>query len=203
MENFNTEDDYLKSLEKKLSKELDKKRFAHTMGVAYTAANLAMAHGEELYDAYLAGLLHDNAKCISSDQKRKLCKKYHIVLNEAEEKNPDLLHAKLGAVLAKEIYGVEDNFIINAVRYHTTGRPGMTELEKIIYIADYMEPNRKMLPEMDKIRKAAFRDLNEAMILILQNTLQYLTDKKASIDQLTQETYDYYKNLTRNKCIRT
>lgn len=199
MENFNTEDDYLMSLEKKLSKKLDKKRFAHTIGVAYTAVNLAMAHGDELYDAYLAGLLHDNAKCISSEQKRKLCKRYHIALNEAEEKNPDLLHAKLGAVLAKEEYGVEDAFIINAIRYHTTGRPGMTELEKIIYIADYIEPNRKRLPEMSKIRKAAYRDLNEAMVLILQNTLHYLTDKKASIDQLTQETYDYYKNIVKNR----
>ena len=167
------------------------------MGVAYTAANLAMAHEEDLYDAYLAGLLHDNAKCISSSEKRKLCKKYKIVLNEAEEKNPDLIHAKLGAVLAKEKYGVKDSFILNAIRYHTTGRPGMTELEKIIYIADYIEPNRKTLPDMPKIRKTAFRNLDEAMVLILQSTLQYLTDKKASIDRLTQDTFDYYKLYVR------
>lgn len=201
MENFSTEDAYLKSLKEKLSKELDKKRFAHTMGVAYTAANLAMAHEEDLYDAYLAGLLHDNAKCISSSEKRKLCKKYKIVLNEAEEKNPDLIHAKLGAVLAKEKYGVKDSFILNAIRYHTTGRPGMTELEKIIYIADYIEPNRKTLPDMPKIRKTAFRNLDEAMVLILQSTLQYLTDKKASIDRLTQDTFDYYKLYVRKENI--
>ncbi len=201
MENFSTEDVYLKSLKEKLSKELDKKRFAHTMGVAYTAANLAMAHEEDLYDAYLAGLLHDNAKCISSSEKRKLCKKYKIVLNEAEEKNPDLIHAKLGAVLAKEKYGVKDSFILNAIRYHTTGRPGMTELEKIIYIADYIEPNRKTLPDMPKIRKTAFRNLDEAMVLILQSTLQYLTDKKASIDRLTQDTFDYYKLYVRKENI--
>lgn len=201
MENFSTEDVYLKSLKEKLSKELDKKRFAHTMGVAYTAANLAMAHEEDLYDAYLAGLLHDNAKCISSSEKRKLCKKYKIVLNEAEEKNPDLIHAKLGAVLAKEKYGVKDSFILNAIRYHTTGRPGMTKLEKIIYIADYIEPNRKTLPDMPKIRKTAFRNLDEAMVLILQSTLQYLTDKKASIDRLTQDTFDYYKLYVRKENI--
>lgn len=201
MENFSTEDVYLKSLKEKLSKELDKKRFAHTMGVAYTAVNLAMAHEEDLYDAYLAGLLHDNAKCISSSEKRKLCKKYKIVLNEAEEKNPDLIHAKLGAVLAKEKYGVKDSFILNAIRYHTTGRPGMTELEKIIYIADYIEPNRKTLPDMPKIRKTAFRNLDEAMVLILQSTLQYLTDKKASIDRLTQDTFDYYKLYVRKENI--
>lgn len=196
MQNFSTEDEGFKTIEKKLSKELDKKRFTHTIGVAYTAVSLAMAHQEDLYDAYLAGLLHDNAKCIPADEKRKLCKKYDIQLNEAEEKNPDLLHAKLGAVLAKEKYHVEDRLILNAIRYHTTGKPGMTELEKIIYIADYIEPNRKMLPDLPKVRSVAFRDLNEAMVLILQGTLQYLKEKNASIDQLTQETYEYYKNLT-------
>lgn len=199
MQNFNTEDESLKSIEKKLSKELDKKRFTHTMGVAYTAACLAMAHNEDLYDAYLAGLLHDNAKCIPSDEKRRLCKKYNMTLNEAEEKNPDLLHAKLGAVLAKEKYHVEDNFVLNAIKYHTTGHPGMTELEKIIYIADYIEPNRKMLPALPQIRTVAFKDLNKAMLLILKSTLEYLMEKKASIDQLTQETYDYYENLAGNR----
>ncbi|MGN0132921.1 MAG: bis(5'-nucleosyl)-tetraphosphatase (symmetrical) YqeK [Lachnospiraceae bacterium] len=196
MHNFSTEDEYLKSIEKKLSKELDKKRYVHTLGVAYTAVSLAMAHGDDLYDAYLAGLLHDNAKCIPTNEKRRLCKKYDIRLNDAEEKNPDLLHAKLGAVLAKEKYDVTDNFVLNAIRYHTTGKPGMTELEKIIYIADYIEPNRKMLPDLPKVRMTAFRNLNEAMVLILQGTLQYLKEKNASIDQLTQETYEYYKNLT-------
>lgn len=196
MQNFSTEDEYLKSIEKKLSKELDKKRYVHTLGVAYTAVSLAMAHGDDMYDAYLAGLLHDNAKCIPTNEKRRLCKKYDIRLNDAEEKNPDLLHAKLGAVLAKEKYDVTDNFVLNAIRYHTTGKPGMTELEKIIYIADYIEPNRKMLPDLAKVRMTAFRNLNEAMVLILQGTLQYLKEKNASIDQLTQETYEYYKNLT-------
>ena len=199
MENFSTEDEYLKSIEKKLEKTLDEKRFAHTMGVAYTATGLAMAHGEDISDAYLGGLLHDNAKCIPADEKRRLCKKYDLSLNEAEDKNPDLLHAKLGAVLAKEKYHVTDRFILDAIRYHTTGRPGMTELEKIIYIADYIEPNRKMLFNLQGIRAAAFRDLNEAMVLILQNTLQYLEDKNVSIDQLTQETYDYYRNITNRK----
>ena len=99
----------------------------------------------------------------------------------------------------QEKYHVTDRFILDAIRYHTTGRPGMTELEKIIYIADYIEPNRKMLFNLQGIRAAAFRDLNEAMVLILQNTLQYLEDKNVSIDQLTQETYDYYRNITNRK----
>lgn len=190
---FSTEDDYLRLLSGQLSEELDKKRYAHTLGVAYTAVSLAMAHGTDMYNAYLAGLLHDNAKCISSEKKRKLCKKYDIVLNEAEDKNPDLLHAKLGAIRAKEKYHVEDRAVLEAIKYHTTGKPAMTELEKIIYIADYIEPNRKMLPGLPEIRTTAFRDLNRAMVLILKNTLAYLREKEVFIDPMTLETYEYYK----------
>ncbi len=190
---FSTEDDYLRLLSGQLSEELDKKRYAHTLGVAYTAVSLAMAHGTDMYNAYLAGLLHDNAKCISSEKKRKLCKKHDIVLNEAEDKNPDLLHAKLGAIRAREKYHVEDRAVLEAIKYHTTGKPAMTELEKIIYIADYIEPNRKMLPGLPEIRTTAFRDLNRAMVLILKNTLAYLREKGVFIDPMTLETYEYYK----------
>lgn len=190
---FSTEDDYLRLLSGQLSEELDKKRYAHTLGVAYTAVSLAMAHGTDMYNAYLAGLLHDNAKCISSEKKRKLCKKYDIVLNEAEDKNPDLLHAKLGAIRAREKYHVEDRAVLEAIKYHTTGKPAMTELEKIIYIADYIEPNRKMLPGLPEIRTTAFRDLNRAMVLILKNTLAYLREKGVFIDPMTLKTYEYYK----------
>lgn len=190
---FSTEDDYLRLLSGQLSEELDKKRYAHTLGVAYTAVSLAMAHGTDMYNAYLAGLLHDNAKCISSEKKRKLCKKYDIVLNEAEDKNPDLLHAKLGAIRAREKYHVEDRAVLEAIKYHTTGKPAMTELEKIIYIADYIEPNRKMLPGLPEIRTTAFRDLNRTMVLILKNTLAYLREKGVFIDPMTLETYEYYK----------
>lgn len=190
---FSTEDDYLRLLSGQLSEELDKKRYAHTLGVAYTAVSLAMAHGTDMYNAYLAGLLHDNAKCISSEKKRKLCKKYDIVLNEAEDKNPDLLHAKLGAIRAREKYHVEDRAVLEAIKYHTTGKPAMTELEKIIYIADYIEPNRKMLPGLPEIRATAFRDLNRAMALILKNTLAYLREKEVFIDPMTLKTYEYYK----------
>lgn len=189
---FSTEDTYLKQLSEQLSEILDKKRYAHTIGVAYTALSLAMAYGTDLYKAYLAGLLHDNAKCISAEKKRKLCKKHNLVLNEAEDKNPDLLHAKLGAIRAKEKFQVTDEEILGAIQYHTTGRPDMTELEKIIYIADYIEPNRKMLPGLSEIRTMAFQNLDKAMVLILQNTLAYLEKKGAAVDTLTQETYEYY-----------
>lgn len=192
MQTFNTEDDYFKSLTKKLSQELDKKRYVHTIGVAYTAIALAMARGQDLHDAYLAGLLHDSAKCISVEKRKKLCRKHQLLLNEAEKMNPDLLHSRLGAILAKEKYHVEDERVLNAIRYHTTGRPDMTELEKIIYIADYIEPNRKMLSGLSEIRMTAFKNMDKALIMILRNTLAYLEQKNVAIDDLTKKTYEYY-----------
>ncbi len=199
MRELYTGDEYLNKIEKKLQKELDKKRFVHTIGVAYTAVNLAMAHGENLYNAYLAGLLHDCAKCIPADEKLVLCRKYNLQLSDAEQANPDLMHAKLGAVIAKEKYDVRDEAILDAICYHTTGKPNMTELEKIVYIADYIEPNRKMLDGLKEVRQVAFQDLNKAMVLISHHVLQYLQEKEVSIDPLTQETYDYYKALTRKE----
>lgn len=196
MRELYTGDEYFSQIEKKLKKELDKKRFIHTKGVAYTAVSLAMAHGENLHDAYLAGLLHDCAKCIPADEKLVLCRKYNLQLSDAEQANPDLLHAKLGAVIAKERYDISNQDILHAICYHTTGRPNMTELEKFVYIADYIEPNRKMLEGLKEVRQIAFHDLNEAMVLISHHVLQYLKEKQVFIDPLTQETYDYYKALT-------
>ncbi|MCH5280227.1 MAG: bis(5'-nucleosyl)-tetraphosphatase (symmetrical) YqeK [Lachnospiraceae bacterium] len=193
MDGFSTENHLYKNIQKKLKKELDKKRYVHTMGVAYTALNLAMAHGEDLGSAYLAGLLHDNAKCLSSKEKLSLCKKHGIKPNEAEAENPDLLHAKLGAALAKDRFEIEDGAVLSAICYHTTGKPDMSTLEKIVYIADYMEPNRRMLPGLPEIRGMAFKDLDQTMTKILENTLSHLKNKKIMIDPLTQETWDYYK----------
>lgn len=185
-------DDYIKDIEEKLSKKLDKKRYIHTISVAYTAANLAMAHGIDVYRAYLAGLLHDNAKCIPNDKKIALCAKYGLTVSSAEKASPELLHAKLGSYLAKVKYNVSDEEILSAIEYHTTGKPNMTLLEKIIYIADYMEPHRKMLKDMDRIRKLAFSDIDEALRIILKNCINYLEEKDATMDELTLQTYEYY-----------
>lgn len=93
-------------IRKRLKKELDKSRYEHTLGVMYTAASLAMAHGYDIEDAMLAGLLHDCAKCIPNDEKIKLCEKNHISINPTEYDNPGLLHASLGAFLAEHTYGL-------------------------------------------------------------------------------------------------
>lgn len=182
-------------LEKQLKKELDNDRFRHTIGVAHTAAALAMRFGYDMDKAYLAGLLHDCAKCISNDKKLLLCEKNKLEVSEIEKQSPFLLHAKLGSFLAKEKYGVEDEEILSAIRWHTTGHAQMTLLEKIIYIADYIEPNRKKLPNLTLVRGLCFDNLNTGLRKILEDSLEYLKSKNNPIDPLTQETYDYYKNI--------
>ena len=182
-------------IRKAMEKILDTKRYEHTLGVAYTASCLAMCHGENIRSAELAGLLHDCAKCLDNTKKFKICEKHNIHINEIEAKNPFLLHAKVGSYLAMELYGVRDKDIINAILNHTTGRPGMSKLEKIIYIADYIEPNRKQAPNLSEIRKLAFVDLDKALLCVLEDTLGYLETIKGDVDPMTQKTYEYYKGV--------
>lgn len=184
-------------IRKAMEKALDAKRYEHTLGVAYTASCLAMCHDENVKSAELAGLLHDCAKCLDNSKKLKICEKHNIHINDIEAKNPFLLHAKVGSFLAMASYGVRDKDIINAILNHTTGRPSMTKLEKIIYIADYIEPNRKHAPNLAEIRKLAFIDLDRALLRVLEDTLAYLETIKSDIDPMTQKTYDYYKEVNK------
>lgn len=184
---------------KQLARTLDAKRYEHTLGVSYTAASLAMCHGADIEKARLAGLLHDCAKCMDNEKKIHICEKNNIEINNAEKRNPFLLHAKVGAYLAQEKYGIHDMDILNAVLYHTTGRPCMTLLEKIIYIADYIEPARDQAPNLNLIREISFKDLDKALLHILEDSLAHLKTSQKEIDPMTQKTYDYYKNGESNE----
>lgn len=184
-----------KTIKKAMSKQLDAKRYAHTIGVAYTAASLAMRYGADIEKAYLAGLLHDCAKCIETDEKLALCKKYKVNLTQFETDNPFLIHAKLGSCLAEKKYGVEDPEILSAIRYHTTGKPRMSLMEKIVFSADYIEPGRKIIPGLEEIRKIIFIDLDRAVCLILEGTMRHLKNKEQPIDELSIEAYDYYHKI--------
>lgn len=182
----------IKKIQKKVKKMLDTKRYEHSIGVAYTACALAMRYECSIEDAYIAGICHDCAKNISSKDSIKLCKSKNINISEVELNNPFLLHGKAGAVIANKKFKINNEDIICAISNHTTGRPGMSLLEKIIFVADYIEPNRKMISGLEEIRKLAFIDLDKAIIIIIENTLNYLTNKNAVIDSTTQKTYDYY-----------
>lgn len=183
----------------KLREKLSAKRLEHSLGVEYTAGNMAYIHGVDTEQALIAGLLHDCAKYVSNDKKIAKCEKRKIPISPCEYKNPELLHAKLSAVYAKEKYGVTDKEILSAITWHTTGKPAMTTLEKIIYIADFIEPNRAVLPEMDIIRKEAYMDLDQCLLHILQNSMHYLSKKGAALDPITKETYEYYRTLRKKK----
>ncbi len=178
-----------------LKSKMTEKRYEHTLGVEYTCACLAMRYGIDMEKAMTAGLLHDCAKHLLPEKKLQKCKKYHLPVQEFERKNPELLHAKLGAYFAEHKYGVKDSEILSAITWHTTGRPAMTMLDKIVYIADYIEPNRNQAPNLPIVRDLAFKDIDLCLLTILQDSLDYLNTKKAAIDPMTKETYDYYVNF--------
>lgn len=186
--------DFIK-MQKKLAKYLDENRYEHTLGVMFTCASLAMVHGYDLKNAQVAGLLHDSAKCIPNKKKLKICAEHHIPVSDFEKEHPFLLHAKLGAYIAKAKYNVTDKEILSAITYHTTGKPDMTMLEKIVYIADYIEPARNKAPRLTEIRRLAFEDLDECMYQILKDTLSYLDENPNDVDSATKDAYDYYTML--------
>lgn len=186
-------------IRKKLKKKLDEQRYEHTLGVAFTAMSLAMKYDVDLHKAELAGLLHDCAKCMPDERKLHKCEKYKIPISETERKNPSLLHSKLGAYLAEHKYGVKDPEILNAILYHTTGHADMTMLEKIIFVADYIEPRRNKAPNLSKVRKLAFEMMDEAVCKIMKDTLSYLEKKNAVIDDETMHAYEFYASETKKK----
>lgn len=186
-------------LQNKLRDILPTYRFYHTLGVSYTASALAMCHGVEVRKAQLAGLLHDSAKYMTGEEMLRKCEEFEIPINLVERKAPELLHAKLGAYFAKNLYGIEEEEILSAIRCHTTGKPNMSLLEEILYVADYIEPSRRGLPFLEEMREWAFRDLHKATLLELESTLKKVEKRKEALDPLTLETYHFYKNIVEVK----
>lgn len=182
-----------------VEKELKYARFIHTMGVAFTATSLAERYGADMRKAETAGLLHDCAKYVPVERMERLCEKGGIEITSFERGNPALLHSKAGVVLARTQYGVNDPEILDAIRCHTTGRPGMTLLDKILFIADYIEPGRDQATDLDKVRALAFEDIDRCLMKILEDSLNYLATTVRKIDPMTQKTYDYYKARQDNR----
>lgn len=179
-------------IRRKLERKLKPDRYEHTLGVMYTASSLAMCYGENIHHAMLAGLLHDCAKFCSGREQMKLCKDYSIRLTESEIKMPALIHARLGAFLAEHEYHIKEPEILGAITWHTTGRPAMTLLEKIVYIADYIEPGRMEIPGLDRVQRTAFTDIDKAVALSAGSTISYLKGAGREIDPMTIKTYEFY-----------
>lgn len=164
--------DELRRVSLSLHKE---KRRAHAQGVSDTAVLLARKYGADETDAARAGILHDITKALSPAQQQKLVDHWKLPVSPFEYTQTKLLHAKTGAAAAERIFG-EDAAVVSAIDYHTTGRANMTLLEKIIYIADYMEPNRDF-PGVDRLRETVRRDLDEGVLLGINMTLEQLAQK--------------------------
>ena len=179
-----------------LKEKLPKKRYEHTLGVAYTAAALAMCYGEDILKAELAGILHDVAKAKKSSELKDDMKGYIDPYTDGDyvaliaDKAPQILHAIYAPYLAKKDYKIEDKDILSAIRWHTTGKKNMTMLEKIVFVADYIEPNRKKLPDLDRIRTLSFHDISEAVKVIAKSTIEYLGSQGMYIDKFTYELSD-------------
>ena len=185
---------YIEQLRTQVKEALcsDNMRYQHTLGVANTSACLAMCHGADMNKAYIAGLLHDCAKCVPDDVKIAECKQFGLPISDIEFESPYLLHSKLGAYYAKHIYNVKDEEICSAIQWHTTGKPAMTLLEKIVFIADYIEPNRREIPGLSKIRQIVFQNIDQAICLSSERTIRYLEDNGNKIDPMTIKTYEFY-----------
>jgi nicotinate-nucleotide adenylyltransferase len=163
-------------LRKKAYTYLDPRRVPHVQGTEREAVRLARRWGEDESDAAEAAILHDVTKRLTRTEQLQLCKKYGIMTDNCELSNEKLLHAKTGAALSADVFGVPAN-IASAIRWHTTGRPGMTRLEKILYLADYIEPTRQGFDGLDELRSLAYRDLDACMELGLALSLQEVRSK--------------------------
>jgi predicted HD superfamily hydrolase involved in NAD metabolism len=180
-------------IQNKLKTNLTEDRFQHTLAVTYTATSMAMKYNVSLEEALYAGLLHDCAKCIPNEQKYLMASEYGLQLNEVEKINPALLHARLGRYVAKNDYGIGNEQILQAIERHTTGAPGMSILDKIIFLADYIEPTREESKYLKDVRDLAFVDLDKCLIRALEYNLDYLKKSGKAIDETTIKTYEYYQ----------
>ncbi|NLI69809.1 MAG: HD domain-containing protein [Firmicutes bacterium] len=159
-------------LRKKLGNEL----FRHSVGVARMAALLARAHGEDENLAYLAGLWHDCAKPLSAERLRKKAVEFSLRTDGVTRHSPHLLHAPVGAVMAAQKAGIEDERVLRAIEFHTTGKPGLGRFEQIIYLADAVEINR-VYPGVRRLRKMAFHDLDGALLEAVDNAIKKVIER--------------------------
>lgn len=165
------------------------KRHAHILGVAQTAVELARRWGEDEELAFRAGILHDCTKYLSLEEHLAICEKYGLELDEMERQSAKLLHSKTGAALARHMYGQPDQ-VYWAIYWHTTGRADMTLLEKIVYLADYMEPNRKF-DGVEDLRRLCCEDLDKALLLGVRMSVEDLNERGVPIHQNTQGAMDW------------
>lgn len=159
-----------------IKKNLKKERYEHSLGVMDTAVELAKRYSADEEKAKIAGLIHDCAKSMKNDETINLVKKHNYHMDDTYMQFPQLMHGLAGAIVAKAIMGVRDEDILNAITFHTTGREAMSTLDKIIYIADYIEPSRNF-NGVEELRRAAFENLNKGLLLCFNSSIKFIIEK--------------------------
>ena len=175
-----------------IQKRLKPSRYKHTLGVEQLAVTLARRYQEDPMMASLAALLHDNAKNLTLEKQLKICKHAYPDANLSMEYS-SVLHAFAGAAEARKKYPALPEDVFNAICYHTTGRPNMSKLEKIIYTADFAEPNRAPFEGLEDIRRALLKDLEEGFMMVLTHTLGYVEERGKPMHPLSVETLAFYE----------
>lgn len=168
---------------------LKPKRMPHVLGTEQEAVRLAEKYGADVTKARIAALLHDCTKKLDMDEQLALCRQYAIPLDELEQKALKLLHSKTGAAIARDVFAADDE-IYNAILYHTTGKPDMTLLEKIIYLADYIEPTRDF-PGVETLRRTVYEDLDRGLLLGLTMTIDEMEEMGNPVHHMTRDARDY------------
>lgn len=176
----------------KLKDAIGERRFLHTLGVMEMAAKLARKYGVDEDKARTAALYHDCAKFSDRNQLLEEAKKRGLNLDGHMRASPELIHAPLGAIIAREDYGITDHEVLEAIRCHTTGKEGMSKLDKIIYLADFIEPQRNF-PGVDEARRLAEQSLDEALAFSLEHTINYLKAQGAAIAPATIKAWESLK----------
>ncbi|MDP4153860.1 MAG: nicotinate (nicotinamide) nucleotide adenylyltransferase [Bacillota bacterium] len=182
---------YLPELEVMLSEVLSRKRFLHSVSVRDESIKLARIYNVDIAKAALAGLLHDITKEKTYDEQLQLCKEFGIILSTVEKNAPKLLHAKTGAYYIREKLGIDDEDIFAAVYYHTTGRAGMSPLEEVIFLADFIEPLRDF-DGVDSIRQYAYTDLNKAIVTACDISIDEVRNNNMTVHENTLSARAYY-----------
>lgn len=189
----------LNQMEEKLKSTLSERRYKHSLGVMEAAISMAKHFGADVEKARLAGLLHDCAKELDKDEALKMCDEMGIFIDEEKRLQKGLLHADLGAEIMKRDYGIDDEEVYSAVKCHTMGKRNMTVLDKILYLADFIEPHRKEFDGLAKLRELCFVDLDEAMLYAINLSISFVTGKGKVLHKQTIDTRDYFNELRENK----
>ncbi len=189
----------LETMEKKLEGMLTPGRYRHSLGVMETSVELAKIFGVNQEKARLAGLLHDCAKDLDKAEMLRRCETMGVELDPVKREQRALIHADLGAHMLEPEFGITDLEIIGAVKYHTLGRENMTDLEKILYLADCIEPNRKPFEGLEELRQLARTNLDCAMLFALERSIDHVQHKHRKLHSQTMAAQQYFLEVCKEK----